>query len=48
MVSPRDESVPKHEREIKDDPQEISKIIEKRKRKRKMEKEKGKGKRKNS
>jgi hypothetical protein len=33
---------------IKDDPEEISKIIGKRKRKRKKEKEKGKGKRKNS
>jgi hypothetical protein len=33
---------------IKDDPEEISKIIGKKKRKRKKEKEKGKGKRKNS
>jgi hypothetical protein len=47
-VSRRDESVPKHERVIKDDPEEISKIIGKRKRKRKKEKEKGKGRRKNS
>jgi hypothetical protein len=42
------ESVPKHERVIKDDPEEISKIIGKRKRKRTKDKEKGKGKRKNS
>jgi hypothetical protein len=47
-VSWRDKSVPKHERVIKDEPEEISKIIEKRKWKRKKEKEKGKGKRKNS
>jgi hypothetical protein len=37
-VSRRDESVPKHERVINDDPEEISKIIGKRK--------EGKGKRK--
>jgi hypothetical protein len=41
-LSRRDESVPKHERVIKDDPEEISKIIGKRK------EGKGKGKRKNS
>jgi hypothetical protein len=40
-VSRRDESVPKHERVIKDDPEEISTIIGKRKKK-----EKGKGNRK--
>jgi hypothetical protein len=43
-VSRRDESVPKHERVIKENTEEISKIIGKRKK----EKEKGKGKRKNS
>jgi hypothetical protein len=37
-VSRRDESVPKYERVIKDDPEEISKIIGKRNRKRKKEK----------
>jgi hypothetical protein len=48
QVTQRDESVPKHERVIKDDAKESSKIIGKRKRKRKKEKDKGKGKRKNS
>jgi hypothetical protein len=41
-----DEPVPKHERVIKDNPEEISKIIGKRKRKWKKEMEKGNGKRK--
>jgi hypothetical protein len=45
-VSQSDESVPKHERVIKDDHEEIRKIIGKKKGKRKKEKEKGKGKRK--
>jgi hypothetical protein len=43
-VSRRDESVPKYERVIKDDPEEISKIIGKGNRKRKKEKEYRKGK----
>jgi hypothetical protein len=45
-VSRRDESVPKHERVIKDDPEEISKIIGNGNEEK--EKEIGKDKRKNS
>jgi hypothetical protein len=44
----RDKLVPKHERVIKEDTKEISKIIGKQKSKRKKRKEKGKGERKNS
>jgi hypothetical protein len=47
-VSQWDESVPKHEQVIKDDPEEISKIIGKKTRKRKKEKENANGKRENS